>query len=286
MKRNIKVFCVFGLFLCSILCFSACNSKFGESPGGYSLNYSSFDLKTGENVRLELSGNNIIILQGIEWDSSDESVASVLNGFVTAVGEGKTIISAEYQGQIYECQINVEHIRTVSLNKTELFLAVGDVENITLNDGNISVSENVVWSSSDTAVATVNNGMIECVSPGKVIITAEFEGVEYCCEVKVNFSPSGAYYSKITVEEMDDAVFEFDLTLKSDHTYEYFRRKSQTVEGGMVNTGKWEFESEDTLLFTYGDGQMRMRVKTDGTLESVDKIPTGGMEAQLTFGKA
>lgn len=41
----------------------------------------------------------------ITWESADESVATVDNGVVTAVGVGTTTISAEYEGQRLECTV-------------------------------------------------------------------------------------------------------------------------------------------------------------------------------------
>ena len=89
---------------------------------------------------------------------------------------------------------------------------------------------------------------------------------------------------------MENAYFEFDLVLNADKTYTYTRRDNENapdgpVAGGLVNSGAWKFGDKNTIVFTYSGGEMRMRVRQDGTLVSVGELPTGGMDAALTFTK-
>ena len=76
--------------------------------------------------------------------------------------------------------------------------------------------------------------------------------------------------------------------LNADKTYTYTRRDNENapdgpVAGGLVNSGTWKFEDKNTIVFAYSGGEMRMRVRQDGTLVSVGELPTGGMDAELTF---
>ena len=62
-----------------------------------------------QDVTLFEEGESFLLSLGsyanvqVTWSSEDESVATVSNGKVTAVGEGKTIIHAEIDGQDFEC---------------------------------------------------------------------------------------------------------------------------------------------------------------------------------------
>lgn len=159
------------------------------------------------------------------------------------------------------------------------------METISLLRGNTVLTENVSWASSDPAVATVAEGTIECLSPGETMITAEYEGKTYECDLTVCASPAGAYYADIIVTEMEDAYFEFDLAINADKTYRYYRRESSEMEAGLVNSGTWKFEDKNRIVFTFSGGEMRMRVGTNGALISVGELPTGGMDAELTFNK-
>ena len=280
------------LVLCAGLVFAACGTAGHEAGGKYALNHTQLTLKIGESERLELSGNGVIILEGVEWSSSAVSVATVdENGRVTAVGAGESDITALYGGEAYLCRVSVGEAQTISLSETELYLTEGDTATLSLLRGSAELTEGVTWASSDPAVATVENGDIGCLSAGKTAIVAEYDGKFYECDLTVCASPAGAYYADITVAEMENAYFEFDLVLNADKTYTYTRRDNENapdgpVAGGLVNSGTWKFGDKNTIVFTYSDGEMRMRVRQDGTLVSVGELPTGGMDAALTFTKA
>lgn len=280
------------LVLCAGLVFAACGTAGHEAGGKYALNHTQLTLKIGESERLELSGNGVIILEGVEWSSSAVSVATVdENGRVTAVGAGESDITALYGGEAYLCRVSVGEAQTISLSETELYLTEGDTATLSLLRGSAELTEGVTWASSDPAVATVENGDIGCLSAGKTAIVAEYDGKFYECDLTVCASPAGAYYADITVAEMENAYFEFDLVLNADKTYTYTRRDNENapdgpVAGGLVNSGTWKFEDKNTIVFAYSGGEMRMRVRQDGTLVSVGELPTGGMDAALTFTKA
>lgn len=289
MKKIILFFCTICLALGAVFSLAACNSS-KQSESNYKLNFSELNMNVGESERLELSGNGVIILEGVEWRSSAESVATVENGRVHAVGAGETIITAAYGGADYTCSVTVDEIQTMALSDTELFLVENDTQTISLLRGNTVLTENVSWASSDPAIATVAEGTIECLSPGETTITAEYEGETYECDLTVCASPAGAYYADITVTEMENAYFEFDLVINSDKTYTYNRRDNENapdgpVAGGLVNSGTWKFEDKNRIVFTFSGGEMRMRVGTNGALASVGELPTGGMDVELTFNK-
>lgn len=280
------------LVLCAGLVFAACGTAGHEAGGKYALNHTQLTLKIGESERLELSGNGVIILEGVEWSSSAVSVATVdENGRVTAVGAGESDITALYGGEAYLCRVSVGEAQTISLSETELYLTEGDTATLSLLRGSAELTEGVTWASSDPAVATVENGDIGCLSAGKTAIVAEYDGKFYECDLTVCASPAGIYYADITVAEMENAYFKFDLVLNADKTYTYTRRDNENapdgpVAGGLVNSGTWKFEDKNTIVFAYSGGEMRMRVRQDGTLVSVGELPTGGMDAALTFTKA
>ena len=116
------------------------------------------------------------------WSSSDESVATVENGLITALKEGKTVISAKskdgYKSASVEVSVTatpaVIHVESISLNKTELEMVTGDRENLSAtvlpSDAD---DKSVTWTSSDESIATVSkSGKVSAISAGKVTITA------------------------------------------------------------------------------------------------------------------
>ena len=82
-----------------------------------------------------------------------------------------------------------DEIPDISLNKTSLELMVGSEETLTyIIKPENATSKEVIWRSSNPAIATVNNGKIKGISPGEATITAAVERWIYAtCNVKVIF---------------------------------------------------------------------------------------------------
>ena len=103
-----------------------------------------------------------------------------------------------------------EHMaENIALSKDAIILKAGLQETITATvSPDEAVGISITWSSSDNAVATVNNGVVTAVSPGTAIITASAEdgsGVTATCSVKV-------------VKNLDNAIAELQLYLDSAQT--------------------------------------------------------------------
>lgn len=117
--------------------------------------------------------------KALEWTTSNDYVATVTsNGIVRAVGNGSaTIMAIAKDGsEVYAtCVITVEQfVTSITLDKTDFTLIVGETEPLTATviPDNAN-SKSVIWSSSDEAVATVNqNGIVTAVSKGWATITA------------------------------------------------------------------------------------------------------------------
>ena len=75
----------------------------------------TLSLKGGESAGLTLKGNTIA-----EWISSDESIATVNNGTVTALKKGKATITAKVGSKKYTCKVTVTEDAAVSDEPIEL----------------------------------------------------------------------------------------------------------------------------------------------------------------------
>ena len=128
----------------------------------------------------------------IEMASSDENVVTVDSEKfeIHAVGAGEAIVTASVAGTDLkaECKIEVlPAVETVELSNSSLNLAPEKTSTLTYTFApeNADVGE-IVWSSSDEAVATVDaEGNVTAVADGKATITVSVGGVEAACEVTV-----------------------------------------------------------------------------------------------------
>lgn len=77
-------------------------------------------------------------------------------------------------------------VEEVTLNRTELALAVGERATLTATiTPQNAPNKTVVWASSDPAVATVENGVVRALAAGRTTVTATVDGVSVSCVVTV-----------------------------------------------------------------------------------------------------
>ena len=141
------------------------------------LSSSQLDLHVGEEATLNATVSPADATDKIiTWSSSDPSVATVSEGRVKALKEGTANISASAGGKKAECKVTVSRseipVDKVSLDKETIELGVGDSYTLTATVSPADATDkSLTWSSSDTAVATVEGGVVQAVSNGETIVT-------------------------------------------------------------------------------------------------------------------
>ena len=156
------------------------------SASGLSLNTKEMTLVKGESATLtatvEPSGSTDIV----KWQSSNTSIVTVDNGRITAIKPGEAIISATAGTKMAQCAVLVINPATnVSLDKTELEIHLDETIQLVAYVVPEDATDEILWSSSNPNVVSVENGMVTGVAPGFATITAT-AGKEDCkCEVSV-----------------------------------------------------------------------------------------------------
>ena len=176
---------------------ATCDIKVLKHTTGISLDKNEMELAKGETsapLAVTFDPADTDDSKDLTWTSSDDTVATVdENGVVTAVGGGTATIRATLNANedIYaECAVTVsvplESI-TLTADKETDSLEVGDTVNLTVgyNPGDTTVTREVVWTSSDDTVATVDNGIVTAVGGGTATITATVNGISATCDVRV-----------------------------------------------------------------------------------------------------
>ncbi len=113
--------------------------------------------------------------KALKWSSSNEEVATVLNGEITAKKAGSAVITVTDAAGKIKAEIKITSIikaTGVTLNKTELTIEAGKTETLVASlkpEGATNV--NVTWKSSDEKIATVKGGVVSALAKGTALIT-------------------------------------------------------------------------------------------------------------------
>lgn len=147
---------------------------------GISLNIETLSLNDGQNKLLvatvtpDNTSNKVVT-----WESSNNNVATVnANGLVTAVDAGNATITAttsDGTNHFATCQVTVVMTaKAISIDKTAITLNDGQSERLVATVfPNNTTNKNVIWKSSDVAIATVDAyGNVTGIAPGMTTITA------------------------------------------------------------------------------------------------------------------
>lgn len=157
------------------------------------------ELFKGEKHQIKIRLNPIDTTDNVIYTfaSSDEKVVSVdKNGMVTALKNGKATITITVKTTNTDFEKTLTYDITVEEIPLESIEIKGDVTsleegkttklNVVFNPTNTTDDKTVVWSSSDTKVATVDaNGVVKAVKAGNVKITAKVgdKTAEYALKV-------------------------------------------------------------------------------------------------------
>ena len=163
---------------------------------GVSLNQTSVKLVEGDQVTLIATVTpSDAANKNVSWTSSDNSIATVDNGKVTAVKVGTATITVitEDGNKTASCTVTVTArtypVESVTLDKDAVELTEGaDITlTATVNPSN-ATNKNISWTSSDNAIATVENGKVTAVKAGTATITVKTEdgNKTATCAVTVN----------------------------------------------------------------------------------------------------
>lgn len=159
------------------------------------LDRTSLNLAVGEYATLKAT----VLPENAEdrsfnWRSSNQSIARIdADGRVSALSAGTVTITATTTdgGLTAACEVTVYtpyiDVTSVTLNKYSLNFIEGESETLTATVMPVNATDkSVVWSSSNTLVATVDNGLVTAVKEGSATITAAAGGKTANCTVTVS----------------------------------------------------------------------------------------------------
>ncbi|GGH63763.1 hypothetical protein GCM10008014_41480 [Paenibacillus silvae] len=166
----------------------------------------NLELRTGESKDIVLTATysdnttNSDAASSAEWSTSDEKVATVVNGKVTGQSAGTAVITAKLGSQSVTLDVSVEVVKRVDVDKKQVNLLLNKSEVVKLTatypDGTTKdVTDLAEWTSSNEKVADVLKGNITGYSAGSAVITGKYGTKSVSVDVDVDQT------SKLSVEK-------------------------------------------------------------------------------------
>ncbi len=166
------------------------------------MNFNELTLGSNESGTLDVTYSSVVNVASevIVWTSSDESVITVKDGKLTAVGTGEATVTAEIKGYTVSCVIKVNNnvaVTGIYLEQSSINILAGQTKQLTANilPAN-ATNQKLTWESSDGEVATVSSsGLVKAVAVGTAEITAYSEDgyKRAACRVTVSQDPETIY---------------------------------------------------------------------------------------------
>lgn len=200
-------------------CIAECIVAVSVDVESITLDKTSLELTIDETVQLTATVKpDNATDKNVTWTSSDESVAKVDNGRVTAVKAGKAMITAKCGDKTAECAVTVTvPITSLTLDKTTLPLSVGETAQLTATvKPDNATDKNVTWTSSDESVAKVDNGKVTAVKAGNATITAKCGDKTAECAVTVTVPITSLTLDKTTLSLSVGETAQLTATVKPD----------------------------------------------------------------------
>jgi len=192
------------------------------------------------------------------WTSSNENVVTVRSGVLTALTNGSAVITATSVdgGHTDTCVVTVSGlVESVSLSASTHTMDVDD--SFTLTETVLpadATNKTVSWSSSNTAVATVSNGVVQGVGGGSATITATTDdgGFTATCNVTVMKAVEGVGVSPGWAEICVGDTYSFSpLISPSDATNKNVSwTSSNTAVATVSSSGKVTAKAKGTAQIT------------------------------------
>lgn len=232
------------------------------------LDQTSIELIEGDEFRLNatVSPDNATN-KNLIWKSGNPEVASVADGLVTALKPGRTTVSVttEDGDKTASCEVvisaRVYPVTEVSLNKSSIELIEGEQQLLTATvSPDNATNKKVVWTSSNTQIVSVDDGLVTAYMAGEAVITVTTEdgGMTATCDVTVVEPPKA--------ESLDLGDYSLTADIYRDHS-QWYEIHVSTYPSDAVAEYEWT-SSDETVATVYGDGSSA-RIYTEDYGEAV-----------------
>ena len=159
----------------------------------FSVSTTTYNMTIGDKAHIAYTITPSNATETISWKTDNSSIVTVDNGMITAVGVGNTVISASSSNAGFSVSVTVSgksiKIDSFSISQSQYRLSIGESTIVSTTITPSNATEKLNWTSSDTSVATVENGKITAKGKGTAFITASSDNCgSIVCTVDV-YSP-------------------------------------------------------------------------------------------------
>ena len=257
-----------------IILFVYSRSVFAEPTISQSIDFAVIPNKTYGDASFTLGATASSGL-GVSYISSNESVATVLGNTLSIVGVGTTIITASQAGDDNYLAAP-DSVQSLTVNKANQIVNFEEISSRKIGDlpFNLNASATsglpIVYTSSNTSVATVTNGQVLIKAIGTTIISASQSGDK-------NYNMADIVDRLLIVE---DTWVEFTYTNGCLGDEFVFNHISEPPSGSTVMSRTWDFgngitssEESPSILFSSDSAHLvKLTVTTNASVSTRSQI--------------
>lgn len=246
-----------------------------------SKNQTTIGVGYSETLKYSLAGG--LNSSNIIWTSSNEKVATVQNGKVTAITEGLTIITASINGNKSTCKVTVSSnyvpVNGIILNKSSLNLLIETSETLiqTISPSN-ATNKDVTWTSSNPDIAIVEDGKVTAKKLGSTIITVSISGYRSTCKVNV---VDNVPLTKINIDKSNVTIKE-NTTEILNIIYSPSNATNKKVTWKSSNTSVATVDSQGKITGIKPGSTTVTAVSNDGGYVSICKVTVEAISKKVT----
>ena len=232
--------------------------------------------------------------QVVTWSTSDNNIAKVSDGKVTAVkaGEATITVTTSDGGKTATCKVTVKAVALegLSVNPATLEIVEGETKQLEVKFNPESYADKSVnWASDNKSVATVDeNGLVKAVKPGECKIyveSAKDKTKQAFCEVTVTPDPTlkgiSFPYTSLTMKKGEtkqiQVVFDPEYANNKNVTWESSDPAVATVDNAGTVTAVWNGEADITATSQEGGftATCKVTVSQQAGAQIYTKTPEG-----------
>ena len=243
----------------------------------------------------------------IQFVSNNKNVAIVdASGRVTAVGNGEATITITCGTFVSECKVvcnlgggddptdpsdptvPTDPVVELKLNRSDITMKKKG-ESWNLYSGELSPAE-ITWTSADENIATIVNGKVVAVAPGRTTVYAEYEGQKVSCIIRCSWTEETQPSEPTEPTEPSDPVDPSEPSEPSDPVAVYYMKVNNVDPHYVTGTDACEVSikvGESFLLAVVDKDGTSMGVtwnmSTDGIVTVSGKKVTGAAGGKVTL---